>query len=103
MEFAVATPIVMIEPISDGTLNVVRLRYSIQRIPENAPGSAIKMMNGSSQLWKLTAISRYTMMTANPMPRNKRLNDSSIVDTSPRKSMNVPPGRFFSSLIILRI
>ena len=35
-------------PISDGTLNVVRVTNSIQRIPAIAPGSAVRIMNGSS-------------------------------------------------------
>ena len=49
MLFAVATPMLMIAPISDGTLNVVCVTNSIQRMPASAPGSAIRMMNGSSQ------------------------------------------------------
>ena len=46
--FAVATPIHMIAPISDGTFRVVCVMNSIHRMPESAPGSAIRMMNGSS-------------------------------------------------------
>ena len=34
-------------------------------IPASAPGNAIRMMNGSSQDWKLTTISRYTSRIAN--------------------------------------
>ena len=48
MLFAVATPIVMIDPISEGTLIVVRVVNSIHKIPDTAAGSAIKMMSGSS-------------------------------------------------------
>ena len=46
MLFAVATPMHMIEPISEGTLKVVWVTNSIHTIPANAPGSAIRMMNG---------------------------------------------------------
>ena len=58
MLLAVATPIDMIDPTSDGTLSVVPVTNSIQRIPAIAPGSAVRMMNGSSHDWKFTAISR---------------------------------------------
>ena len=58
MLFAVATPMHMMAPISDGTLNVVWVTNSIQTMPASAPGSAIRMMNGSSQDWKFTTISR---------------------------------------------
>ena len=51
--FAVATPMAMIAPMSDGTVNVVCVTYSIHRMPASAPGSAMMMMSGSSQLWKL--------------------------------------------------
>jgi hypothetical protein len=47
MLFAVATPMAMIAPISEGTLIVVPLRNSIQMIPHSAPGKAMMMMNGS--------------------------------------------------------
>jgi hypothetical protein len=49
MLLAVATPIDMIDPMSDGTLSVVRVTNSVHRIPAIAPGSAVRMMNGSSQ------------------------------------------------------
>ena len=58
MLFAVATPTHMIEPISAGTDSVVPVRNSIQTMPASAPGSAIRMMNGSSHDWKFTTISR---------------------------------------------
>ncbi len=48
----------MIAPISAGTLTGVRLRNSIQTMPASAAGSAVMMMNGSRQDWKLTTISR---------------------------------------------
>ena len=41
---------------SEGTLKVVWVTYSIQPMPASAPGRAVRMMNGSSQLWKLTTI-----------------------------------------------
>ena len=50
MLFDVATPMHMIAPINAGTLIGVRVIKSIQTIPVNAPGSAIMMINGSSQL-----------------------------------------------------
>ena len=58
MELAVATPMVMMAPMSEGTLKVVWVRKSIQRMPEKPNGIAMRMMRGSSQLWKLTAMSR---------------------------------------------
>ena len=58
MLLAVATPMHMIAPVSDGTLMVVCDRNSIQTIPASAAGSAEMMMNGSSHDWKLTTISR---------------------------------------------
>ena len=58
MLFAVATPIAMMAPISEGTLSVVCVINSIHRMPANAPGRAIRMMNGSSQDWKFITISR---------------------------------------------
>ena len=57
IEFAVATPMHMIAPVSAGTLMWVPVRNSIHTIPASAPGSATMMMNGSSQLWKFTTIS----------------------------------------------
>ena len=58
MLFAVATPMHMIMPVRDGTLNVVCVSVSVQMIPANAPGSAVMMMNGSSHDWKFTTISK---------------------------------------------
>ena len=52
----VATPTHMMAPIRAGTLTVVWLTYSIHRMPASAPGKAVRMMNGSSQLWKFTTI-----------------------------------------------
>src|SRR5580658_2624498 len=60
MEFAVAVPMHMMAPVKAGTERVVCVRNSDQTIPVNAPGSAVMMMNGSSQDWKLTTITRYT-------------------------------------------
>ena len=54
MEFAVATPTLMMEPISEGTLRVVLVTNSIQMIPHRAPGRAMMMMKGSTQDWKFT-------------------------------------------------
>ena len=58
MLFAVATPMHMIAPIIEGTLNVVCVRNSIQQMPASAPGRAVMMMNGSSHDWKFTTINR---------------------------------------------
>ena len=58
MLFAVATPTHMIAPISAGTLAWCCVRNSIHTMPASAPGSAIRMMNGSSHDWKFTTISR---------------------------------------------
>jgi len=58
MLLAVATPMHMIAPIKAGTLSVVPDRNNIQTIPASAPGSAVMMMNGSVQDWKLTTMSR---------------------------------------------
>ena len=46
MLFAVATPTLMIAPVSAGTLSVVWVMNSIQTMPANAAGSAVTMMNG---------------------------------------------------------
>ena len=48
--FAVATPMAMIAPISEGTLSVVCVANNIQTMPASAPGRAAMMMSGSSQL-----------------------------------------------------
>ena len=56
MLFEVATPTHIIAPIRAGTLTVVCVTYSIQTMPASAPGSAVRMMNGSSHDWKLTTI-----------------------------------------------
>ena len=69
MLFDVATPIAMMQPMSAGTLIVVCVTKSAHRIPASAPGSAMRMMNGSSHDWKLTTIRKYTSNTAKPMPR----------------------------------
>ncbi len=58
MLFAVATPMHMMAPVSAGTLMVVCVANSSHTIPASAAGSAEMMMNGSSQDWKLTTMSR---------------------------------------------
>ena len=47
-------PTDMIAPISESTLIVVPVSASIQRMPTSAPGTAIMMMNGSTQDWNST-------------------------------------------------
>ena len=58
MLLAVATPMHMMAPINAGTHSVVRVRKRNSTMPASAAGSAVMMMNGSVQLWKLTTISR---------------------------------------------
>ena len=58
MEFAVAVPTLMMAPVSAGTDSVVSVRKRAQTTPVSAPGSAVMMMNGSSQDWKFTTITR---------------------------------------------
>ena len=58
MLFAVATPTVMIAPVSAGTLRCVPVMNSIQTMPASAAGIALMMISGSSHDWKLTTISR---------------------------------------------
>ena len=48
MLFAVATPMHMIAPVSDGTLIVVCDTNSIQTMPASAAGRAEMMISGSS-------------------------------------------------------
>src|SRR5947207_3681776 len=54
MLFAVATPMAMIAPMSEGTLSVVPVTNNIQIMPQSAPGGAMIMMNGSVHDVKLT-------------------------------------------------
>ena len=58
MLFAVATPMHMMAPMKEGTLNVVPVMNNIHRMPVIAPGRAVRMMKGSSHDWKLTVISK---------------------------------------------
>ena len=58
MEFAEATPIDMMAPISDGTDSVVPVTNSIVTMPQAAPGSARITTSGSRKSWKFTTISR---------------------------------------------
>ncbi len=58
MLFAVATPTVMIAPVSAGTLRCVPVKNSIHAMPASAAGNALTMISGSIQDWKLTTISK---------------------------------------------
>ncbi len=87
MLFAVATPMHMIAPVSDGTFSVVRVSNSVHRMPASAPGSAVMMMNGSSQDWKFTTISRYASTIAPTSPTARPTNDEFIVSTCPRMTI----------------
>ena len=57
MLFDVATPMLMMAPMSDGTLIVVCVTNKAHSTPAMAPGSAVMMMKGSSHDWKFTTIS----------------------------------------------
>ena len=70
---AVATPMVMMAPVSAGTDKCVPDKKSIHAMPANAAGSALIMISGSSQLWKFTTISRYTKMIAPASPSSRPL------------------------------
>ncbi len=56
MLFEVATPMLMMAPMSAGTLRCVCVAKSIQTMPAIAPGSAMRMISGSSQDWKFTTM-----------------------------------------------
>ncbi len=71
MLLAVATPTLMMAPIKAGTLSVVCEMNRNITIPAMAAGSAVRMMNGSSQDWKFTTISKYTSTTASARPDNR--------------------------------
>jgi hypothetical protein len=58
MLLAVATPMVMIAPVSAGTERVVPVMKSIQAMPPSAAGRAATMMKASIHDWKLTTTSR---------------------------------------------
>ena len=58
MLLAVATPMHMMQPVRAGTLIVVPVTNKSHTIPQIAAGSAEMMINGSSQDWKFTTISR---------------------------------------------
>ena len=53
-----ATPIVMMEPVSAGTLICVPVTNNIHTMPHSAAGSAATIMKGSIHDWKLTTMSR---------------------------------------------
>ena len=49
MLLAVATPMLMIAPMREGTLIVVWVKNSAQTMPDRAPGKAVMMIKGSNQ------------------------------------------------------
>ena len=53
-----AMPTAMIEPISDSTLRVVRVRNSIHSTPLNDAGTTSMMRSGSIHDWNRTTSSR---------------------------------------------
>src|SRR5437763_13921097 len=80
---AVATPMHMIAPVSAGTLTGVSDRNSIHTIPASAAGSAVMMMNGSSQDWQLTTLKRNASTIAAASPSRRHANESVMVITCP--------------------
>ena len=90
MELAVATPMVMIAPVSAGTLSVVPVMKSIHAMPASAAGRAVMMMAASSHDWKVTTISRYTSTMAIASPTPRPMNDDCMVCTCPRMSTRLP-------------
>ncbi len=92
MLFAVATPMHMMAPVRAGTLSVVPVIRSIQAMPAIAAGSAVMMMKGSSQDWKLMTMSRYTSRIAPARPTIRPVYEASIVCICPRATMRVPFG-----------
>ena len=58
IEFALATPTLMMAPKSDGIDRVVCVTKRLNMMPQKAIGNAQRTTNGSPQLWKFTAISR---------------------------------------------
>ena len=58
IEFAVATPMHMIAPVSAGTDRVVPVMNNIQTIPASAAGKPVMITNGSTQDWKFTTMTR---------------------------------------------
>ena len=57
MELETPIPTAMMAPIREMTLRVVPVIASIHRMPMSAPGTAIMMMNGSTQDWNSTTSS----------------------------------------------
>ena len=92
MLFDVATPTLMIVPMRDGTLKVVRVTKSIQTMPLNAPGRALMMMKGSSQDWKFTTIRQYTRTMAKIRPMPRRKNAVFMLSTWPWTVILLPGG-----------
>ena len=90
---AVATPMHITAPVSDGTLNRVCVSNSIQQIPARAPGNAVMMMNGSSHDWKFTTTRKYTSTIAITSPTPSPKNEDFMVSTCPRTIMRVPRGK----------
>ena len=90
MLFEVATPMLMIAPINEGTFIVVRVTNSIHTIPAKVPVSAVMIINGSDQDWKFTTISKYTSTIEKNNPIASPAKDERIVATCPRMTIVVP-------------
>ncbi len=81
MLLAVATPMHITAPVSEGTFSVVWVSNRIQTIPASAPGSAVIMTNGSSHDWKFTTINKYTRTMDITRPKPSPTNDDRMVST----------------------
>ncbi len=92
IELAVATPMVMMAPVSAGTLSVVPVMNSIHAMPASAAGRAAMMISASTQDWKLTTTSRYTSTMAIARPTSRPTNEACIVCTWPRITTELPRG-----------
>src|SRR5256885_8895988 len=90
----------MIAPVSAGTLTGVSDRNSIHTIPASAAGSAVMMMNGSSQDWKLTTIKRYTSTIAAASPSRRPANESVMVRSEEHTSELQSPCNLVCRLLL---
>ena len=85
---------VMMGPVSAGTLSVVPVMNSIHAMPASAAGRAAMMMSASIHDWKLTTMSRYTSTIAIARPTPRPTNEVCIVSTCPRITTWLPRGSF---------
>ncbi len=90
MLFDVATPIAMMQPISDGTLIVVRVMYSAHRTPRQRARQRRENDQGVSPRLEIeTTIRKYTSSTANKIPSPIWKNDWFMLCTCPRTTIEL--------------